>query len=106
MIDWPRRVSNADDEADRRGRAATEVQRLDGARPSDLELAGIVPRIDDALAFAAESQVLLSRHAETGVDIDVPLAWLPFEMEAITARWVAATAGASCSARRAVHSHQ
>jgi hypothetical protein len=52
---------------------------------ADLERAGIVSRIDDALAFAAESQVLLSRHAETGVDIDVSLAWLPFEMEAIAA---------------------
>jgi hypothetical protein len=51
----------------------------------DLEPAGIVPRIEDAVAFAAESQVLLSRHAETGVDIDVSLAWLPFEMEAIAA---------------------
>jgi hypothetical protein len=50
---------------------------------ADLELAGIVPRIDDAIAFAAESQVLLARHVETGVDIDVSLAWLPFEMEAI-----------------------
>jgi len=29
--------------------------------------------------------VLLSRHVETGVDIDVSLAWLPFEMEAIAA---------------------
>lgn len=52
---------------------------------ADLERAGIVSRIDDALAFAAESQVLLSRHAETGVDIDVSLAWLPFELEAVAA---------------------
>ena len=52
---------------------------------ADLERAGIIPRIDDAVAFAAESQVLLSRHADTGVDIDVSLAWLPFEMEAIAA---------------------
>jgi len=29
--------------------------------------------------------VLLSRHAKTGVDIDVSFAWLPFEMEAIAA---------------------
>jgi hypothetical protein len=50
-----------------------------------LEPAGIGPRIDDAIAFAAESQVLLLRHAKTGVDIDVSLAWLPFEMEAIAA---------------------
>lgn len=50
-----------------------------------LEPSGIIPRIDDAAAFAAQSQVLLARHAETGVDIDVSLAWLPFEMEAIAA---------------------
>jgi Nucleotidyl transferase AbiEii toxin, Type IV TA system len=52
---------------------------------AELERAGIVSRIDDALAFAAESQVLLSRHAQTGVDIDVSFAWLPFELEAIAA---------------------
>lgn len=51
----------------------------------DLQAVGIVPRIGDAAAFAAASQVLLLRHAETGVDIDVSLAWLPFEMEAIAA---------------------
>lgn len=47
--------------------------------------AGIVARIEDALAFAAESQVLLLRHAETGVDVDVSLAWMPFELEAMAA---------------------
>jgi hypothetical protein len=52
---------------------------------AELERAGIVARIDDALGFAAESQVLLVRHAETGVNIDASLAWLPFEMEAIAA---------------------
>jgi hypothetical protein len=57
------------------------LQRLS----TDLAAGGIVPRITDAIAFAAENQVLLSRHAETGVDIDVSLAWLPFEMEAIAA---------------------
>lgn len=56
---------------------------------AELELAGIVPRISDAIAFAAESQVLLSRHAETGVDVDVSLAWLPFEIEAIAAAGLA-----------------
>ena len=52
---------------------------------TDLDAAGIVPRIDDAIGFAAQSQVLLARHAGTGADIDVSLAWLPFEMEAIAA---------------------
>lgn len=65
--------------------AEVAVQQL----VADLALAGIVPRIGDAIAFAAESQVLLARHAETGVDIDVSLAWLPFEMEAIAAAGLA-----------------
>lgn len=29
--------------------------------------------------------MLLLRHAETGVDVDVSLAWLPFELEAMAA---------------------
>jgi hypothetical protein len=52
---------------------------------AELADAGVVPRIKDAVAFGAESQVLLLRHAETGVDVDVSLAWLPFEMEAMAA---------------------
>jgi hypothetical protein len=41
----------------------------------------VVPRIDGAPAFARERQVL--RHEPSGVDLDVSLAWLPFEVEAI-----------------------
>jgi hypothetical protein len=44
---------------------------------------GITPRIDGALEFARERQVLLLRHEPSGVDLDVSLAWLPFEIEAI-----------------------
>ena len=43
----------------------------------------IVPRIDDAVDFARKHQVLLLRHTPSGTDIDVSLAWLPFEMEAL-----------------------
>ena len=43
----------------------------------------VVPRINDALAFARERQLLLLRHEPSGVDLDVSLAWLPFELEAI-----------------------
>jgi len=43
----------------------------------------IVPRIDGALAFALERQIVLLRHEPSGVDLDVSLAWLPFELEAI-----------------------
>jgi hypothetical protein len=45
----------------------------------------LVPRIADAIDFANTSQVLLLRHEPSGVDIDVSLAWLPFELEAIAA---------------------
>jgi hypothetical protein len=36
-----------------------------------LSAAGFEPRIDDAVAFAEQNQVLLFRHAETGIDVDV-----------------------------------
>lgn len=51
----------------------------------ELEHAGIVPRIADAVAFADENHVLLMKHAATGVEIDVSRAWLPFELEALAA---------------------
>ncbi len=44
---------------------------------------GIEPRIEDALAFARRSRVLLLRHAKSGVPIDISLGALPFEKEAI-----------------------
>jgi predicted nucleotidyltransferase len=43
----------------------------------------IVPRIDDAIAFARRSQVMLLEHESSGVEIDLSLAWLPFESEAL-----------------------
>jgi len=43
----------------------------------------IVARIPSALAFAQERHVLLLRHDPSGVPLDVSLAWLPFEEEAI-----------------------
>ena len=43
----------------------------------------IIPRIDDAAAFAAANLVLLLRHRETGVDLDVSLAWSAFEHDAL-----------------------
>jgi hypothetical protein len=59
---------------------------------ADLDLAGvlrrlkaheIVPRIPNARAFARANQVLLLRHAPTRIDMDVSLAWISFELEAI-----------------------
>jgi predicted nucleotidyltransferase len=43
----------------------------------------VEPRISDALAFARENQVLLLRHAPSGIDIDLTFGWLPFEREAL-----------------------
>jgi Nucleotidyl transferase of unknown function (DUF2204) len=43
----------------------------------------IVPRIKDALDFARRRQVLLLRHDPTGTPIEVSIAWLPFEKEAL-----------------------
>lgn len=43
----------------------------------------IVPRLDGALVFARDHQVMLLRHDPSGVDLDVSLAWLPFELDAI-----------------------
>lgn len=41
-------------------------------------------RIEDARAFAHANQVILLRHAPSGVDVDISLAWLPFELEALS----------------------
>jgi len=53
---------------------------LDHLHRHDLE-----PRIDDAIGFATANQVLLLRHAPSGIDIDLSLAWLPFELDALAA---------------------
>lgn len=44
---------------------------------------GLVGRIDDPLAFARRTRVLLLRHADSGVDIDIILGRLPYEEEAV-----------------------
>lgn len=56
------------------------------ALASHLRQHGIVPRIEGALEFARANQVILLRHEATGIDVDLSLAWLPFEIEAIAAR--------------------
>lgn len=48
-----------------------------------LDTFGIGPRISDAQAFAEANLVLLLRHEETGVDLDVSLAWSAFEHDAL-----------------------
>ena len=44
---------------------------------------GLGPRVPAARQFAQEHQVLLLQHDASGTPIDVSLAWLPFEHEAI-----------------------
>jgi hypothetical protein len=61
--------------------------RGDAVRPERLLRAlathGIEPRIADALTFAEANLVLLLRHEETGVDLDVSFAWSAFEHDAL-----------------------
>jgi hypothetical protein len=50
---------------------------------------GFIPRRDDALAFAQETRVLLVRHQESGIDVDIVFGSLPFEKEAVArATWM------------------
>ncbi len=56
-----------------------DVERLAAA----LARHAIVPRIEDAVEFARQNQVLLLRHEPSGTPIEVSLAWLPFEQEAL-----------------------
>lgn len=46
---------------------------------------GIVGRVADAEAFAQHHQILLLRHRTSDVPIDLAIAWLPFELEALSA---------------------
>lgn len=48
-----------------------------------LEQHGIRPRIDGAIDFARQRQVLLLIHTASDIPLDVSLAWLPFETSAI-----------------------
>jgi hypothetical protein len=65
--------------------AVAGIDLTSAALADELEHVGIVPRIADAVAFADENQVLLMKHAASGVEIDVSRAWLPFELEALAA---------------------
>lgn len=62
---------------------------------------GFVPRVDDALAFAARSQVLLLRHEHTDVELDVSLGWLQFELDALASAERVTVAGTDLPVARA-----
>lgn len=44
---------------------------------------GLISRIDNPLEFASEARILLLKHRDTGVGIDLSLGALPFEKEMI-----------------------
>jgi hypothetical protein len=44
---------------------------------------GLQPRIADVVDFARRSRVVLLRHEESGIDVDISLGMLPFEVEAV-----------------------
>ncbi len=44
---------------------------------------GIFPRIADALEYTRRSRVLLMRHAQSAIDLDITFAGLPFEESAV-----------------------
>ncbi len=50
------------------------------------ESAGIEPRVAGAVDFAKVRRVLLMKHRDSGVEVDISLAALPFEEEAIAHR--------------------
>lgn len=50
-----------------------------------LAKAGIAPRVAGAVEFARQHQVLLLRHERSSTDMELSLAWLPFEEEALRA---------------------
>ncbi|MCB0041954.1 MAG: nucleotidyltransferase [Caldilinea sp.] len=54
--------------------------------PLLIELAqaeGLHPRFADIVEFARRSRVVLLRHPESGIDVDISLGLLPFEIEAV-----------------------
>jgi hypothetical protein len=61
----------------------------------------LAPRIDDAVEFAEAHQVLLLRHVPSGVDVDLSIGWLPFELDALTAAETLDVAGVRVAVARA-----
>lgn len=44
---------------------------------------GLRPRLPDVVDFARRNRVVLLRHTESGIDVDISLGLLPFEVEAV-----------------------
>lgn len=60
----------------------------------------IVPRMADAREFARQTQVLLLRHEPSGTPLELSLAWLPFEREALEQATEVDFGGVSCRVAR------
>jgi len=45
---------------------------------------GVLPRVADSREMAERAQILLLRHDDSGIDLDVSLAWMPFEDDALS----------------------
>lgn len=74
-----------------RPRLTRDIDALADVADDDLDLiiesaaaTGIEPRIHDAKGFAVRSRVLLLRHRASQIDIDMVMATLPFEQDAVT----------------------
>jgi hypothetical protein len=52
---------------------------------AELERFDLYPRVDDAVDFARAHQELALCHRTSGVAVDLALAWLPFELDALAA---------------------
>ncbi|MEZ4594464.1 MAG: nucleotidyltransferase, partial [Chloroflexota bacterium] len=44
---------------------------------------GLTPRLPDVVEFAKRSRVVLLEHQATGINVDISLGLLPFEIEAV-----------------------
>jgi hypothetical protein len=74
-----------------RPRLTRDIDALADIADDDLDLViecaaftGIEPRIHDARDFAIRSRVLLLRHRASQIDIDLVMATLPFEQDAVS----------------------
>lgn len=55
---------------------------------SRLKKLGIEPRIENVEEFAIKSRVLLMRHKESGINIDISMGILPFEIDAVARKQI------------------
>jgi hypothetical protein len=78
--------------------ATVWAERLDLDRALEVfRRCGFVPRVSDARQFAEAHQVILLRHEASGTPVDVTLARLPFERDALNHATAVRLTGASGS---------